>query len=73
MMYKFKSEEAMNQFVSEMPCTDQHNLLLAGIVGLDPFRVHDEPAYKDLGGFWVSKGGQDFFITDYEKQFLVRV
>lgn len=72
-MYKFKSVEAMNQFVSEVPKTDVHNLLFAGIVGMEPFRIHHKDYYKDLGGFWVSKGGQDFFITEYEKSFFVKV
>ncbi|QQG33876.1 hypothetical protein ZPAH1_orf00114 [Aeromonas phage ZPAH1] len=72
-MYKFKSVEAMNQFVSESPKTDVHNLLFAGIVGMEPFRIYYEEGYKDLGGFWVSKGGQNFIITEYEKSFFVKV
>lgn len=73
MLYQFKSEEAINKFVSSTPYTDRHNIIFASIVGLDPFKANLREEYKDLMGMWVSKGGQDFYIIQFEMKYFKKL
>lgn len=66
MIIKFKSEDAMNRFVESTPHTDPHNLMLAGLVGLGEFSVHQKPEYPDHNGYWIVISGTFFYICTYE-------
>lgn len=66
MKIKFLSLEAMDKFVENSPYTDNHNLILAGLIGLGEFNVEFRYSSNWNGHYWTIIGETEFVITQSE-------
>lgn len=77
MMYKFKSQEAMNLFVENSPYTSDHNLIMAGLIGFSEFKLSWRKSIilpnQISDTYWVSIGGQEFVITNEEMGYFEKI